>query len=260
MRTAVALFFILSLYSCSRNIYLQSPVYAPQLVHRGEADVQCGFQAEGGYSAAAAFAVTNHIHIQAQGNSPDLKYNGNYAFGAGYRWHMRTDSVTHLLAGLTVGYASGKFQDYTSAETGLGVSGFNAIPGYVLIDMRSRYRGPFFQYVLGIRSDRKLSLYTGTRIQWLLADDLHYTMQQYVNNGNGFSEGAAYLVNPAAADFSKIADVYIGGYYGWKRLQFFMQVQWRYQYTGVNLNNTVKPHSRVAITTGIVCPLGKRKE
>lgn len=69
--------------SCSRNLFLPSAVYAPQLRDMYEAEIGVNGNATSGVQAQGAFAIGENFGIQAQANTIG-KNGGNILGGINY--------------------------------------------------------------------------------------------------------------------------------------------------------------------------------
>lgn len=245
--------------SCIRNVYVQAPVYAPVLVNRNEVEVQAGTTADGIGYAGAAWAFNNRWHVMTQASTVGFSTDGTIMAGFGYRGFMKSaDTISRFGGYLEVGYVAGRFSDYTSRSTSSAAKQFGGRDGYVIIDMSSKYQGGYWGYCLMVR-DGKREVYTGSRVQFLRASDIKYNVQLFVPGADGsFIPTSQFITNPDAARNTTIANVYLGYRFGWKCCRITLQAQWRFQYTGMQLNNNWKRWSTATGFAAVTIPLGRK--
>ncbi len=260
MRLFIGVCCTMILYSsCVRNIYVQAPVYAPVVVERNEVEIQGGSTPDGISYAGAAWAFTNRLHLMTQASAVGFTTDGTIMAGIGYRGFMKgTDTVAKFGGYLEIGYVAGRFSDSTSRSTNAAAKQFGSRDGYVVIDMSSKYQGGYWGYCLMVR-DGKRELYTGSRVQFLCASEIKYTAQLFVPLTDGsFVPTSQFVTNPDAVRNIAIANVYLGYRFGWKYCRITAQAQWRFQYTGMQLNNHWKRWSAATGLVAITIPLGRK--
>jgi hypothetical protein len=246
-------------FSCSRNLYLPSVVYAPQLRDKQEGEAGVNGNGSSGLQAQASFALTNHFGIQAQANAVSL-HGGNFSGGANYRMKFKMDERNTFLIEFSGGYSCGTYKKYHTVETGAGTSGITAQPGYILYDLYGRWHGGYFQYSIGARLDNKLSAYTGTRFQFLNCEGFRYNTQFFAKDSlhdGQFLPQSFQSINTRHG-FTTLAEVFLGINFGWQHFHFFLETQFRSQFTGGNLNDTWKPVSKAVATAGITFMFGNK--
>ena len=259
MKIFIPFLFLLLLTSCSRNLFLPSAVYAPQLRDKHEGEIGVNANAMSGVQAQAAFALGENFGIQAQANSIG-KNGGNILGGPNYWFKFDLDSHNTFLLGFSAGYSGGTYKRYLTRSAVNGIPGVETSSGYMLYDIYGRWHGGYFQYSLGMRLDNKFSLYTGTRIQWLNCEKFNYQTQFFARDSTNSTAipGEIKTIN-SSHGFTTTADVYFGIHFGWKHLQIFLQAQKHYQYNAENLNDDWRKFGQGVATAGFTYMFYSRK-
>lgn len=258
MKRFLPICIILLITSCSRNLFLPSAVYAPQLRDKHEADIGINGNAMSGVQAQGAFAIGENFGIQTQGNYIG-KNGGNVLGGINYWYKIEKDSLSTFLIGFSAGYSGGTYKRYVTRAATNGIPGVESSSGFMLYDIYGRWHGGYFQYSVGVRLDNRFSLYTGTRIQWLNCEKFNYQSQYFArDSSDAITPGQIRTIDPRHG-FTTIADVYLGFSFGWEHFHIYLQGQKRYQYNAVNLNDDWRKFGPGVLTAGFSYSFHKRK-
>ena len=245
--------------SCVRNLYAPSVVYAPQLRDKYEGEFGINANGNAGLQMQTSIELTNFLGVQAQANAMRL-HSGDFLAGPNCWWKHKLDDRDVFLIGFSAGYAAGTYQNYRTRATGLGITGIGKDPGYMLYDVYAKWHGTYFQYSIGARLDNKLSAYTGTRFEFLNCSQFRYNTQFFamdtLHEGQ-FIPGEKQSVNPRQG-YTTLAEVFLGLNFGWQHFHFFVEAQFRGQYTGQNLFDSWKVPGTGVATAGITFMFGNK--
>ncbi|CAN5910336.1 hypothetical protein BH11BAC7_BH11BAC7_00260 [soil metagenome] len=258
MKKFLTVFVLFLITSCSRNLFLPSAVYAPQLRDKHEAELGVNGNATSGVQAQGAFAIGENFGVQAQANYIG-KNGGNILGGINYWFKIEPDSQNTFLIGFSAGYSGGTYKRYVTRAAVNGIPGVELSPGYMLYDIYGRWHGGYFQYSLGVRLGNRFAFYTGTRIQWLNCEKFNYQSQYFARDSSGnVIPGEIRTIDRSHA-FTTTADVYLGFSFGWEHFHIYLQGQKHYQYNAVNLNDDWRKFGQGVLTAGFSYTFHKRK-
>ncbi len=245
--------------SCTRNLFLPSTVYSPQLRDKHEGEIGIVGNGNSGVQVQTAFAFTEHFGLQAQANAIST-HSGDFLGGPNYWLKFKLDERNTFLIEFSAGYSCGTYKKYVSRATGTGASGNAALPGYLLFDVFGKWHGGYCQYSIGARLDNKFSMYTGTRFQILNCEQFRYNTQFFAEDSSRaghFIPGTILTVN-SRHGFTTLAEVFVGLNFGWQHFHFFFEAQFRSQYNARNLNDNWKVPSSAIATAGITFLFGNK--
>src|ERR1044072_94457 len=130
----LSLVLLITFSSCTRNLFLPSAVYSPQLFYKHEGEIGINGNGNSGVQVQGAFALTNSVGIQAQANAVS-RNSGDFLAGPNYWLTFRPDSQNTFLVEFSAGYACGTYTKYITRETGSATTGMAAQPGYILYEI-----------------------------------------------------------------------------------------------------------------------------
>jgi hypothetical protein len=238
---------------------MPSVVYVPQLRDKHEGEFGINGNGNSGLQMQTSYALANHFGLQAQANAVSIR-GGNFLGGVNGWLKFQLDPRDEFLIEFSAGYSCGTYQKMVTRKTGEATTGIGSQPGYVLYDLYGRWHGAYLQYSIGARLDNKLAAYTGARFQFLNCEGFRYNTQFFANDS--LHEGQFIPENFQSINtrhgFTTLAEVFLGLNFGWQHFHFFLEAQFRSQFTGGNLNDTWKPIGKGVATAGITFMFGNK--
>lgn len=251
LKSFFPLFILLFFASCAGNLYRPSVAYAPQFKEKDEVEIGASAGLGSGGQIQAGWAATNHFGLQVQANATG-KNTANILGGPSWRKVYPMKNEVYFVSTFSAGYSGGINQREKSRVTGTAVtSGVEAQPGYIVYNTDARWHGAFAQYSFGIWGQDAACLYGGMRMQWLNCSSFHYSSTFYATRPDkpGFFLPAFTRTVDPSNGFTMLVEDFVGVRIGKKQLKFLFQVQWRYQYTGENLNDH---WGKVSVGEGVI--------